>query len=130
MKAKPSKKKSAKSPSRKTSKKPVSNSKAVTKVPTKLPISTFDLWVAKQVRLGNVKPAEGPSKTEETVLPKDTFEIWIEKQKPRESVQQKEVSPTPDTFDLWVSKQVAQRDSDHENKEMPTAETAAVAGTP
>lgn len=88
-------------------------------------MSTFDTWVAKQVRSGKLKPPQGPSKTEETVLPKDTYEIWIEKQKPREIVQQKEVSPAPDTFDLWVSKQVAERSSEEESTEAPPADTAA-----
>jgi hypothetical protein len=86
---------------------------------SKLPLSTFDVWVTKQVRLGK---KEGGSitmtKTEETVvLPKDTFETWIENQKPKESVQQKTVAPAPNTFDLWMSKQVEARSSEEEKAE-------------
>lgn len=104
---------------------------AATKVaPTKLPMSTFDTWVAKQVRSGKVKPAEGRSKNEEIVLPKDTYEIWVEKQKPRESVQQKEVSPAPSTFDLWVSRQVAEKSSQEGSTETAVAVDTGAVATP
>lgn len=106
------KKKSASKP-KKSSKprKTVSTKKAPKKSPERMPVSTFDAWIAKQVRAGKKEiPPETivPSK-EPTVLPKDTYEIWIENQKPREVIQQKPVSPVPDTFDAWMSKQVASR---------------------
>ena len=94
-----------------------------------MPVSTFDAWMAKQVRAENRGGAsETISKSDETVvLPKDTFEIWIEKQKPRENVQQKSSSSVPDTFELWMSKQVAMKSSDEEKEKPPTETPVAEA---
>jgi hypothetical protein len=79
----------------------------------KMPVSTFDAWVAKQVRSGKIGGAtEVATKSVEIELPKDTFEVWIGKQKPREGTQQKSTSaPVQDTYEIWMSKQVAMRSS-------------------
>jgi len=103
-------------------KKPVKNAKAkkktvsktTTKVPAKLPVSTFDAWMEKQVRAEKkgIVSYEAVSKVEVRTLPKDTFDLWIEKQKPKESSIQKSNSSVPDTFDLWMSKQVSIKESE------------------
>jgi len=96
------------------------SSKASKKTQQKMPVSTFDAWIAKQVRSGK---REGPlEKSDESVaLPKDTYEIWIEKQKPKEGTQQKEVSAAPDTYELWMSKQVAVKSTSGDSESAPAA---------
>jgi hypothetical protein len=110
-------------------KKVAGSAKSVVKAPVKMPVDTFDAWVAKQVRAERRESA--PAKAEEpAVLPKDTFEIWIEKQKPRESAQPKASAAVPDTYDLWMAKQVALKSSEEAKPvQLPLTETVAATTT-
>lgn len=120
-------KKSSKAPNKKPksakSKKPSTHKLASTTKKTleKLPVSTFDAWVSKQVRIEKKGGVIVENTTEILSLPKDTYETWIENQKPKESSQQKIGSPGPSTFDLWLTRQIAIRDTAEEKEETPSA---------
>jgi hypothetical protein len=97
------------------------------KAPTKMPVDTFDAWVAKQVRAERKGGALEASAKVEGPVPKDTFDSWIDKQKPKESAQEKSTLTVPDTYDKWMDKQVAQRSADEEKQEQAPAEPPAPA---
>jgi len=92
----------------------------------KLPVSTFDAWITKQVRASKKEGAVVSSTRVEVVVPKDTFEVWIEKQKPRENVSPKfDTEASPDTFELWMSKQVALKSTADADQEAAPPEAPA-----
>jgi len=127
LKPKSTKKKSPKS----KAKKPATRaSKAPAKTTLKLPVDTFDAWIAKQVRASKKEGAVTSSTHVEVVVPKGTFELWIEKQKPRENVSPKlDTEAAPDTFELWMSKQVALKATADADQEAVPAEAPAQTNT-
>jgi hypothetical protein len=110
------KSKAAKKKAKPTKAKSTASVKSV-KPAVKMPVDTFDAWVAKQVKADRKGGVEVSEKVEVSTLPKDTFDIWINKQKPRENNQQKSNSSVPDTYDQWMNKQVAQKSAEEEKQE-------------
>jgi len=126
--------KKSKAPTKRKSAKPVKDvkvaksparPKSTPRVPVKMPVDTFDAWVAKQVK--SERKTGSPEHTKsDAPQPKDTFDSWIDKQKPRENWQQKSNTSVPDTYDQWMDKQVAQKSADEkkEAQEVPPEASA------
>jgi hypothetical protein len=97
------------------------------KTTAKLPSSTFDSWLARQVKIRN-RQSElrvAPSILENTVMPKDSYETWLDRQKPIENIPEtKETKVVPDTFELWMSSQVARRSSTEVTEASATSQTS------
>ncbi|MDA4131160.1 MAG: hypothetical protein OK457_10355, partial [Thaumarchaeota archaeon] len=97
----------------------------------KMPVNTFDAWIAKQVKASKRETgSKTPEREEHNRLPESTYDAWMKKQKPKES------SPTrpqsigaPDTFDLWIDKRVAEWKDGQSGTEEAVVETGSTTGS-
>ncbi len=91
------------------------------------PISSYETWLANQVKERVRHPSETSNKLSKTKMPVSTFDTWLKNQPVVEKQAASPLKAPAATFDAWIARQVAQRQSSEEEGQQSSQERITTA---